>query len=251
MLLLPLLLACDEDPPEVVAPEPAPAPAPAPLTHTTTSLKKDTGSCETGCSTFEATWPVFSGGGAAPINAWVQQVLSSSTHSDRPGASIEEAADAFLAGWVDFRRESPEALAWEQSVDVSVTWEGARLVVVGASESSYTGGAHGNYSSVYGVFERDTGKKLALSDLLIDGHEAKLAPLVTAALEAHFEMPLSEAGVELEGSAPPLAGTWSVSGEALTFHYNPYEIGPYAMGAPEAAVPRAALAGLLRPDSPW
>ncbi|MFT5686911.1 MAG: hypothetical protein ACI8RZ_007868 [Myxococcota bacterium] len=253
MLILPLLTACfDDDPKPNVAPAVLTIPEPpAPLTYTMKSVKKDTGDCDATCASFEASWPVFEGGGAEAINAWVLQAVGSSGMTGEPMASPEVAADRFLADWTDFRAEDPEAMGWSMERSVSVAFESDTLIVVGGSESSYTGGAHGNFGSSFGTFIRQTGQQVALSDILVDGYEAKLRPHIVAGLEVHFEASLAEVDLDHTAADIPLAGGWAITSESLTFHYDPYEIGPYVMGAPSAEIPKGKILDLIRKDSPW
>lgn len=252
MLILSLLMACFDDTP---APEVAPAvittaEPPAPLSFTMKSIKKDSG-CTTDCAAFEASWPVFTGGGSSSINAWVQQGVSTSGMTGEPLASPEATAEAFISDWTSYRAEDPEAMGWEMSRSVNVVFESSDLVVISAAESSYTGGAHGNYHSTYATFVRQTGRQLALSDILVDGFEEKLRPHIVAGLEADMQTPIAEAGLDHTAEDVPLAGDWEVNGEALVFHYDPYEIGPYVMGGPSAVIPRGKIAALIRKDSLW
>ena len=254
MLLSSLLMACFDttSAPEVapVAPVAAIAEAPIPLRFTMTSLQKASGDCAAECASFEATWPVFEGGGSDAINAWIVKAISSAGMTDEP-LSPEAAADVFIADWVGYRTESADALGWEMNRTVSVVFESRALVVVGVGESSYTGGAHGNYGSTYATFVRQTGEPLSLSDILVDGYEDKLRPHIVVGLEVALEASLGDADLYHTAEDVPLAGDWEVNGEALVFHYDPYEIGPYVMGAPSASIPREKIQALIRTDSLW
>ena len=252
MLISSLLMACFDT---TSAPEVAPvvtiASAPTPLRFTMTSLQKDSGDCTAECASFEASWPVFEGGGSDVINAWILQRTSSSVMTDERLVSPEAAGDAFIADWSSYRAESADAMGWDMDRSVSVVFESSDLVVVSAGESSYTGGAHGNYSSTYATFVRQTGKQLTLGDILVDGYADRLRPHIVAGLEVALESSLADADVTHAAEDVPLAGDWEVNGEALVFHYDPYEIGPYVMGAPSASIPREKIQALIRADSLW
>ncbi len=251
MLLFPLLLACfDTTSAPEVAPVAAIAEVPIPLRFTMASLQRDSGDCATVCASFEASWPVFEGGGSDAINTWIVKETSSAGVTDEP-LSPEAAADVFIADWISFRAESADALGWEMKRSVSVVFESSALVVVSVGESSYTGGAHGNYSTTYATFVRQTGQQLSLSDILVDGYEDKLRPHVVVGLEVALETSLGDADLHHTAEDVPLAGDWEVNGEALVFHYDPYEIGPYVMGAPSASIPREKIQALIRKDSLW
>ncbi len=257
MLLLSALLACRSTPapeapsapPAPPAPEPAPAPSDS-LSHTMKTVEKSDGNCDEQCARVVVSWPDFTGPAAEALNAWTIQSVASPLFTDGATTSPEEFAASFLAEW---RRGEPDAsMGWELERNVGIYWQSEKVIVLSAWEFSFTGGAHPSSSLSFASFDVASGRQLALSDVLVDGAEAQLVPLVKAALEAHLGAPLSEAGLDIpDDGNPPLAQNWAINAEGLTFFYNPYEIGPYVIGAPDAAISREQLDGLIRPGGPW
>ncbi len=114
--------------------------------------------------------------------------------------------------------------------------------------SEYTGGAHGNYFSEYIIYDIAENKRIELKDIMIDGVEymTVLNDAVTEAIQAARNE--SEYGDQLhswyEGVTEELL-SFSIESEGLGVHFQPYEIGPYAEGAPTFIIPYERLEEVL------
>ena len=105
--------------------------------------------------------------------------------------------------------------------------------------SDYTGGAHGNYGYTGIVFDSQTGALLSLDDILKDeeGFQQEAAGYITEELKVRYGdglFPEYESTVEGMWESGP---AWYLDGAGITFIFNPYEVGPYAMGAAEVTLP--------------
>lgn len=124
-----------------------------------------------------------------------------------------------------------------------------QIVSVRMDNTSYSGGAHPNsYTNSY-LFDLATGQFIDPIQVADDPEtfRAGAADLLVEAAEAREE--------DLLGYWPDYRGIlerWNEGAalfgpEGLTVVYSPYELGPYAMGAVELAVPYGELADLLGP----
>uniref|UniRef100_Q01Y42 DUF3298 domain-containing protein n=1 Tax=Solibacter usitatus (strain Ellin6076) TaxID=234267 RepID=Q01Y42_SOLUE len=119
------------------------------------------------------------------------------------------------------------------------------------SESSYTGGAHGNFATVYLNFEAATGETLKLASIVKAGSTARL----TAIAEAHFrkqrelapDASLKAAGFWFPEGRFQLSPIFGLSEKELIFQYNLYDVAPYSMGPTTVTIPFSEIRGLLRP----
>lgn len=114
--------------------------------------------------------------------------------------------------------------------------------------NEYTGGAHGNYFSEAFTYDVKNEKVLSLNDLFLDGVDY-MTPLQENVLKAiENKRSTSEYGDQLhswyEGLEEELI-TFTLEAEGLGIHFQPYEIGPYAEGAPSFIIPFGAFDGLL------
>ncbi len=127
-----------------------------------------------------------------------------------------------------------------------------RTFTLTVSNSSYTGGAHGNFGSVSYNYDRENGRILTFDDLF--GNENNES--VRAIAERHYR--------QSEGMMPGeeltttqgwfnnefiLSQSIAVGEDGLHLDYNPYEIKPYAAGSTQIVVPYAKLAPLIAEGS--
>ena len=106
------------------------------------------------------------------------------------------------------------------------------------------GAAHGQYGASVLNVDLNTGNPIALKDLLVDNYKTALKSLAKRKF-------LSQNGNDgwwfLEGDQPfELPEVFSIRRKGITFYYQPYEIGPYAAGAPEVFLSIKDLGSLLK-----
>lgn len=112
------------------------------------------------------------------------------------------------------------------------------------ASSDYQGGAHGMYGETYRVFDLATGEQVRQSDFLRDGadEDEELSDLLYESVLAGLD---EEQEDGLFGTPAPNEN-FSVSDEGVTWHYNPYEIAPYAFGVLEATLTWEELKPFLK-----
>ncbi|MEG1292819.1 MAG: RsiV family protein [Clostridium sp.] len=105
----------------------------------------------------------------------------------------------------------------------------------------YTGGAHGTPTHTYFVFDRKTGTRLGLADL-INTSESDLKTIVSGAFRAlaeksrfSFDDPETLEKTVAEGIN--YNSTFYITDRGIVFYYQPYEIAAYAVGFPEVVIP--------------
>lgn len=163
-----------------------------------------------------------------------------------------EAADSSIALIVDefampagvTSDETADLPAWEG--EISVESEGTvvdTLLSYAITRSSYTGGAHGMYTTVYHTYSLTDGFELSLADLftvdelqLLDGaiHER-----IARDYGAGSDEELAAQGFFPEYISP--TENFRITDDGIEFLYNPYEIGCYALGNVEVHFTREEL----------
>ncbi len=143
-------------------------------------------------------------------------------------------------------------LAKSPTTQASLTWlmgdvayQSDGILCIEAVGSEYTGGAHGAPFKEYFVFDRATGNRLGLSDL-VDNSQEELQALAGAAFRALAEERnfAFESPEDLEHTVADdvsFESDFYLSEEGIVFYYPPYAIAPYSEGFPEAVVPYDAL----------
>ncbi len=110
------------------------------------------------------------------------------------------------------------------------------------------GAAHGQYGSSVLNVDLATGNQIKLKDVLADNYKSALKSLARRKF-------LAQNGYEgwwfLDGDQPfEVSEVFSITRKGITFFYQPYEIGPYAAGAPEVFLSIKDLGSLLK-ENPY
>lgn len=102
---------------------------------------------------------------------------------------------------------------------------------------SFRGGAHGIQTLSNVVFDAKTGEQVHETDLFAPGYEAPVAQLLRMAVKTSMEEEDPELMqlVNLEQVVPN--GNFSVHENGMEWLFQPYEVGPYALGIVSATLP--------------
>ncbi|MDR2103325.1 MAG: RsiV family protein [Treponema sp.] len=148
----------------------------------------------------------------------------------------------------DFPQES---LNWFYDEIMETTMLFPQGIVIRRNRDYYTGGAHGMRETAYFVLDLEKMKRLNLEDIIKPGSEPALMKEVTIALRDISN---------LAGDAPLSSGNYFedtievpknffMSAQGLGFHWDPYEIAPYAVGPIEILIPYDKIKNLLTPQA--
>lgn len=165
----------------------------------------------------------FSGSAREAITAALAQI--------RRDAEVECTAEY---GW-----KNSEALQSEAVVVDSI-------LVYTITSSTYTGGAHGMYGITAHNYSIAGGYELTLNDLFTETQRVALDKLIRNKLYAQFQV-TNDDGLAEQGFFPEYIGTtenFAVTPEGITFYYNPYDIGCYALGDLEVVISHEELNNL-------
>lgn len=181
---------------------------------------------------------------------FIRNLMTPTPYNDKIAASLEIAADSFINEYKSFHEEYPESpagYAWEQSVLVHQKLDS--VVSFEHNTYSYTGGAHGMYSTLYYNIKKRSAKKLRLSDILVKGYEEELTKIAENIFRKENKLEKEEnLGNEyfFENDQFYLNDNFLLTGQGIKFLYNPYEIAAYARGQVELFVPYTEIKTLIR-----
>lgn len=166
---------------------------------------------------------------------------------DFTGTAQEATAAALEELWQEIQLTGESGYGWEntEAAQSEATVVDSLLVYTIARES-YTGGAHGIYSLTVHNYSLAGGYELTLADLFDAGQRRALDSLVHVKLYEQFGVADDE-GLAAEGFFPEyIAATenFAATPEGLTFYFNPYDIGCYALGAVEVSIDNEELENL-------
>lgn len=142
---------------------------------------------------------------------------------------------------------------WQLEVNADIIYQDSLFISVASTIYSFTGGAHPNSYQVYRSYDLVTGKALTLDDLLETGYDLDL----NEAAELEFRMAkrippsrdLDDEGYFFEGNRFKLNSNFAIMNKSLLFYFNPYEIGPYALGATELELKLTDYVKLIKDGS--
>ena len=130
--------------------------------------------------------------------------------------------------------------------EVSVESEGSvidSLIGYVITRAGYTGGAHGMYGTECHTYSLRDGFELSLADLFTAEELQRLDGLIRKHIAEQYgastDEELTRAGFFPEYIAP--TENFRITPEGITFYYNPYDIGCYALGAVEVPIPKSEL----------
>lgn len=165
------------------------------------------------------------------------------------GGTARQAADSALrqiAAELAFPQNAPQMT---EPYKISAEAEAAvtdSLVTYIISRWSYTGGAHGMYATECHTYSLAGGYELSTADLFSErqllGMEALLRRKLCEQYEAANDDELAERGFFPEYIS--LTENFRITPEGITFYYNPYDIGCYALGAVDVTMSREELENL-------
>lgn len=115
------------------------------------------------------------------------------------------------------------------------------ILCISIGWSSYGGGAHPFNLSSYYNYDLKTGKEIGLEDILKPNYSDKLNHIA----EKIFSDSYGTEGWSFEPGKFKLNENFAITTGGLQFEFNQYEMGAYAMGAPEVFIPYNKIKDLI------
>jgi hypothetical protein len=148
------------------------------------------------------------------------------------------------------QRAESAALNWSFEERFETSVNSPRLLVISRTRSNYAGGAHPNHDKTYFVVDPEVAMLVRLSDII----RTEARPMLKVLMNRHLRIDkklglndsLQRAGF-FEDEAE-LTDNYFLSPQGLGFHWDPYEIAPYAEGFVEAVVPYGEIENYLSPE---
>jgi len=234
---------------------PGGATAPDSVATTVRSLHHETADCRVRnepCFTVEMVYPILlsvPGGDTLALNREIRRRLNAgAAHDSLP---VFADPDSLLAGRIAaFEKPLPNDAPWFDSTYAQVEMFLPGALTISTFNFSYMGGAHPNTNRVYAVLDPATARAVPLDSVLVSGARARLLAEAERAFRQGRGMTpdssFAAAGFWFKEGFE-LSPNWGFVREGILFHYNSYDVAPYAMGPTDALVPWPALEGIVRP----
>lgn len=187
---------------------------------------------------FSVSLEYVSGGVPAKVMESVNATLVSQAFDLEGGqaGSLEETAAAYRENLIDeylTENDVPDpmgVLTWEDKVNGVFTGRYKDWLNYLLTYYSFRGGAHGIQTMTPVVFDKGTGAVITQDKLFVPGYEAPVSNLLREAVEKSLEEEAPELVSLLEVETIVPNGNFSVSADGIQWIFQPYEIGPYALG---------------------
>jgi hypothetical protein len=138
-----------------------------------------------------------------------------------------------------------EGDGFEQEINVSYSTRFDEIACFSVGGNFYTfGSPHPSASLEFFNFNMSNGELIHLSDLVNKGSKRKLNKIAEKILYKDYGKDMWD----FEDGEFELNDNFKISEKGLTFLFNQYEIGPYAIGMPEIFIPYLKMKGLLKED---
>lgn len=146
---------------------------------------------------------------------------------------------------------SSSAFCWSYDITSAPVTVADEFVTYQQNDFIFTGGAHPNHGTQYYTFSLKTGKLLTEKDLfnLTAANKEAIKQLLLKQLQQYCDTAKLDMQT-LDIQALTLNGNFLIKESNIVFHYNPYEIAPYAVGDIDIEIPSYMLHDYLNPDAP-
>lgn len=182
------------------------------------------------------------------------------TETETETEAAEESAEETEGETEEETDRAQIGLEYSDSLTAHVYRLDERVFSVSYAETSFTGGAHGNYGAVAFNFDLETGDKIGFDQLSEDpeGLRDYLVGLMLEMAESdednYFSQRivdsfLPEGGREEAFRSLLREGSWFFDRDGLVIVSSLYELGPYAAGTVDFHIPYEMLEGKM--DSRW
>ncbi|SEO09710.1 Protein of unknown function [bacterium A37T11] len=203
----------------------------------------------TDTSYFLATYPVFKND---TINQFVRSSVIINDSPDTTFASIEALGENFIGQFDKFHAKDPYPRVWTSETHAAVNVITPNYLSLAVSYENYTGGAHGNYGTVYSNYNIATHQEIRLADIIPQTYQKELNAIGERYFRAKEGLTDTASLKEtyfFENGQFALNQNFYLSADSLHFLYNIYEIKPYVSGTTKLAIPLTDVERLLSPQA--
>ena len=185
---------------------------------------------------------------ARAIDQWVVSAMLIREHQGVEPAFIPDAAERFALDYRNDKEEFPDMSGvYELTVNVTQTYDDHGLWCLKMEDYKYTGGAHGNASTSYLIYDSELEETVDFSDLIedIDGFLELAERTFRGQLGIDSGVPINETGFWFENDQFQLSKSIGLEDDRVVMVYNPYEIASYADGTIVVEIPLTSAAPYL------
>ena len=187
------------------------------------------------------------------INNIIQKLLLQDVVGELRYKNLEGRMLAFIEEYKEHKTEMIEfqlpSTNWVFEMKIDVLLNCPSLLSLRVSQLEFSGGAHANSLTNYLTIDLRTGNVLNLNELFVEGFEQQLLVISEAAFKQTVNLALDtnlvDTHYEFSTGEFMLPPNFSVGAKGLHFYYNPYDLGPFALGAISFDIPYQEILSII------
>lgn len=152
--------------------------------------------------------------------------------------------------WLQDPESNPDGQLGELRLTATQRIANETMTLVTLEGYEYTGGAHGMPLLHTMAFDPTTGEQFTWADGITAVGMSVVAAEVRRQVAAQIEVDTTDEWLTTGSLEPANVGLWWPARDGLHLTYQPYALGPYAIGAPEVTIPWSLLERHLVADRP-
>ncbi len=214
---------------------------------------RDAGCSGRECSSAELSWPDFGArpGPRARVNDFLLISMVVVEGGRKPSLRRRNIANVGKEFLDAARTGSSAGMPWDAKRTISVVCNTPTRVLLRSDEYSFTGGAHGNFASLFAAFVPGTGAPVSERAMVPTTLRTAILPVAERAFRRERELSptgsLMEAGYTFKDDKFEVSTAFlAVCGSSLFVHWNVYAIAPYAAGPIHLTIPLDSVPTLRR-----
>ena len=190
---------------------------------------------------------------AQKINDWSEAEAADVWKSGEEMAS--EAADYIKESAeyaTDYQNDYTDSYCYSRFMTYSVMRADAQVISLESLDNSYFGGVHGNYYYEGTTFDTMTGEKLKIQDIVTDmpSFRQQATKDIDKYLQENYSDELFE---DYQDTVEQIwesedGFNWYLNESGIMVIFNPYAVGPFAMGSVTVPLPYSSYASFLNPN---
>jgi hypothetical protein len=187
---------------------------------------------------------------ANSISTELQKVLYAPLDIEGSDLTKERLLNELESRLKDYQDLSDTPVEWSLTRGARILFASPKVVSFEVTNSGYLGGAHGFNERTLLSFDVESGRRLALTELIDEGSRSIFSKIVEAEFRrvrsVRVGETLNDAGFFiLPGQELPLGENFALTKSGLEIQYNPYEVAPYSFGPTVVAISKDVLDTLI------
>ncbi|MFC3197496.1 DUF3298 domain-containing protein [Parapedobacter deserti] len=163
-------------------------------------------------------------------------------------ATVAHTAQVFIGEFDNFHKSDPFPRIWTSESHAKVYQLTPSYLGLAINVSTYTGGAHGNYATVFRHYDIANRRTFTLDDVVTKQYQNELNAVAERYFRKQENLRVNEALEDryfFDQGRFSLPDNFALEQDSILFLYNIYEIKPYVDGQTELRVPYSDIERLL------